>query len=280
MVTVAEIAATPPSRPVPRPKHLLMCPPVHFEVAYRINPWMHPGHPVDRAHALTQWQNLYDIYRALGHRVDLVEPARGLPDMVYAANSALVLDGTAFLARFRHPERRGEEPAYARWFHDAGLRVVRAQNIHEGEGDFAVEGDVILAATGFRTAPAAHAEAAEVFDREVVSLHLVDPRFYHLDTALCVLSPGQIMYHPDAFTPASQAVLRRRYPDAVIVGAEHALAFGLNAASDGENVVLPAAAAGLAPLLRQAGYTPLTVDLSELRAGGGSVKCCTLELRS
>lgn len=280
MSTVAETAPSLSPATAPGHPHVLMCPPTHFEVAYRINPWMHPGHPVDRELALAQWQNLHDLYVSLGYRVDLIDPVPGLPDMVYAANSALVLDGTAFLARFRHPERRGEEAAYRRWFQEAGLRVVRARAIHEGEGDFAVDGDVILAATGFRTSPTAHTEVAEVFGREVVTLRLVDPRFYHLDTALCVLAPGQIMYHPAAFTPDSQAVLRHRYPDAVTVGAEDALAFGLNAASDGSHVVLPAAAQNLAPVLEQAGFTPLAVDLSELRLGGGSVKCCTLELRS
>jgi N-dimethylarginine dimethylaminohydrolase len=35
----------------------------------------------------------------------------------------------------------------------------------------------------------------------------------------------------------------------------------------------------MASTLRAAGYEPVPVDLSELKKGGGSVKCCTAELR-
>ena len=53
---------------------------------------------------------------------------------------------------------------------------------------------------------------------------------------------------------------------------------GLNVVSDGLNVVMPAAATGFAEQLRAAGFRPIGVDLSELLKGGGSVKCCTLEV--
>ena len=38
------------------------------------------------------------------------------------------------------------------------------------------------------------------------------------------------------------------------------------------------AATGFAEQLRAAGFRPIGVDLSELLKGGGSVKCCTLEV--
>jgi N-dimethylarginine dimethylaminohydrolase len=44
--------------------------------------------------------------------------------------------------------------------------------------------------------------------------------------------------------------------------------------------VLPAQAEGLTAKLAAAGFTPLPVDMSELRKAGGGPKCCTLELRS
>ena len=63
--------------------------------------------------------------------------------------------------------------------------------VNEGEGDLLVAGPpddrVLLAGTGFRTDPRAHAEAAAVLGCPVLPLELVDPRFYHLDTALAVL---------------------------------------------------------------------------------------------
>jgi N-dimethylarginine dimethylaminohydrolase len=235
---------------------------------------------VDVRRALAQWETLHQTYAAAGHCVDLIEPAPGLPDMVFAANSAVVIDGVALLARFRHVQRTGEEPRYERWFADHGFTVRRAAHVHEGEGDFAVAGDVILAASGFRTERAAHREVEQLFGRQVVSLDLVDPRFYHLDTALFVLDAQQIAYYPAAFSPDSQQTLRARYPDAIIATDADALAFGCNAISDGRRVFLPAGAQALARRLDEHGFEVVELDLSELRKAGGSVKCCTLELRS
>jgi N-dimethylarginine dimethylaminohydrolase len=261
------------------PRHYLMCPPEFFTVAYRINPWMDPDAAVDPIRTRDQWRALHRAYGEAGHTVETIAPRAGLPDMVFAANSALVLDGRAYLAKFRYPQRTGEEAQYARWFAQHGYEVHRASFVHEGEGDFAVAGDVILAATGFRTDVGAHHEVAELFAREVVTLELVDPRFYHLDTALFVLDPEHIVYYPAAFSELSQAELARRYPDAIVATAADALAFGCNAACDGERVFLPAGADHLACELAAAGYTVIPLDLSELRKSGGSVKCCTLELR-
>ena len=201
--------------------------------------------------------------------------------MVFAANSGLVLDGRVYLANFRHAEREGEEDPYATWFAAHGFGSIhRADCVNEGEGDFAVVGDVVLAGYGFRTDRAAHEEAHGLFGVPVVSLRLVDPRFYHLDTALAVLGDDDIAYYPAAFDRAAQRELRRRFPHAVIVSEDDALAFGCNAMSDGYHVVMAAQAHGLAESLRAAGYEPVPVDLSELRKAGGSVKCCTLGVRA
>jgi N-dimethylarginine dimethylaminohydrolase len=153
-------------------------------------------------------------------------------------------------------------------------------HVNEGEGDFLVVGGLVLAGTGFRTDPGAHDEVQELFGIPVVSLQLVDPRFYHLDTALSVLGESDVAYYPDAFSPGSRAVLQRLFPDAVLASEADAVVLGLNAVSDGRNVVLPTTATDLADQLRERGWNPIGVDLSELLKAGGSVKCCTLEIRS
>ena len=256
-----------------------MCPPEHFRVAYTINPWMDPRVPVDSELAGKQWQRLRETLCDLGHTVHLLDPEPGLPDMVYTANGAFVLDGVAYGARFRHPQRAPEADAHRRWYERHGWRYVAPTAVNEGEGDLAYVAGVILAGYGWRTDPAAHRELRELFGREVIPLRLVDPRFYHLDTALAVLDAERIAYYPGAFSEESQAVLRRRFPDAVIASAADAATFGLNLVSDGGHVVLNAEATGMAATLARAGYTPVPVELSELRKGGGSVKCCVAELR-
>ena len=143
-----------------------------------------------------------------------------------------------------------------------------------------VVGDRVLAGTGFRTDPGAHAEAAAVLDVEVISLELVDPRYYHLDTCLAALDDSSIAYYPPAFSARSLDLLEALYPDAVLAEAADAEVLGLNFVSDGQHVVIPQEAVGLITGLRDAGWTPVPVDLSELLKAGGSVKCCTMELRS
>ncbi|WP_422631775.1 dimethylargininase [Pseudokineococcus basanitobsidens] len=270
-------AALPPRRATPR--RYAMCRPDHFAVRYAINPWMHPGDPVDRDLAVAQWEALRQTYLDLGHVVEVVPGLPEQPDMVFAANGGVVLGGRALGARFAHVERAAEGPAFAAWLRARGVPVHEPEHVGEGEGDFLVVGDRLLAGTGFRTAPAAHEEAARVLDAEVVPLRLVDPRYYHLDTALAVLADDDVAYVRGAFDPDALATLERLYPHALVVGEQDAGVLGLNAVSDGLHVVLPAAATRMAADLAARGYVPVPVDLSELLKGGGSVKCCTLELR-
>jgi N-dimethylarginine dimethylaminohydrolase len=265
-----------------RPRHYLMCPPAYFEVTYSINAWMDPSRPVDAARAMAQWQWLSDTFLELGHKVDLVDPVPGLPDMVFTANAGVVVEGRALMARFRNRERTAEEPAFLEWFRGHGYPQAQpALAINEGEGDLLVTHNRILAGRGFRTDERAHDEVERFFGRPVVGLELVDPRWYHLDTALAVLDDeaDEIMYYPPAFSAYSRALLAELYPDAIVASEADALALGLNAVSDGRNVVLAAAAAGLAAQLRERGFHPIGLDLSELLKSGGGVKCCSLELR-
>ena len=257
-----------------------MCRPTYFAVDYVINPWMDPSAPVDTDRAIAQWTALADTYRRLGHTVELIEPIAGLPDMVFAANGATVIDGTVLGSQFRYPERAEEGPAYLNWFARSGFGTQEAKSVNEGEGDLLLTERFLLAGTGFRTDLDAHSQAQELFGRPVVTLKLVDPRFYHLDTALTVLGgPAGVAYLPEAFSPGSQKVLRQLFPDAVIAREEDAAVLGLNAVSDGRRVVMPVQATGLMAQLAERGYEPVGIDLSELRKAGGGPKCCTLEVR-
>ncbi|HWS57165.1 MAG TPA: N-dimethylarginine dimethylaminohydrolase [Actinotalea sp.] len=266
------------------PRRYLMCSPEFFEVTYEINPWMDVTAETDTARAVEQWQVLRQTYLDWGHTVELIEPIAGLPDMVYAANGATVVDGLVYSARFTYPERAAEGPAYQKWFADAGFITHTAAETNEGEGDILMVGDLLLGGSGFRTDPAAHAELARLTGREVVTLELVDPHFYHLDTALAVLDSDPahpfVAYYPPAFSPASQAVLAGLYPDAILATEADAAALGLNAVSDGRRVVVAPAATHMITALREHGFEPHPVDTTELLKGGGGAKCCTLEIRS
>src|SRR5215218_820716 len=152
---------TTPQRRTPTKRTVLMCRPNYFTVVYRINPWMDPQLPTDTALAVSQWEVLYRTYLDLGFDVHLIDPIQGLPDMVYAANGGFVIDNIAYGASFTYPERQPEGPAYMEWFEANGFDVRVPENINEGEGDFLLVGDRILAGTGFRSASNSHEEIGE-----------------------------------------------------------------------------------------------------------------------
>lgn len=259
---------------------ILMCPPTYFTVKYSINPWMHPSRPTDTALALHQWHHLRETYLELGYQVHVIDPLPQYPDMVYAANGATVLNGVAYSAKFRYEQRQGEAPAYLQKLTELGYHPVTATFINEGEGDMLPVGKNVLAGYGFRTDIRAHAELGQATGYETISLELINPHYYHIDTALAVLSEDLIAYHPPAFSTESQRILEELFPQAIKVGKADAAVLGLNAVSDGYNVVIPPQAQGFAEQLRQAGFNPIGVDTSELLKGGGGVKCCTLVLRT
>jgi N-dimethylarginine dimethylaminohydrolase len=245
---------------------------------------MREGTRVDTERARAQWRALVAAFRGHGHTVETIEPVPGLPDMVFAANAALVLDGRVFGSRFLAPQRQPEAEAYRAWFKAAGFDVHEPEPgagvVCEGEGDLVPAGGFVLAGSGFRSTPEAHRQVQEFFGTPVVGLRLTDPYLYHLDTALFALDEENIAYYPGAFSPGSREVLRRLFPDAVIAGRADAMAFGLNAVSDGRHVFVAPRATGLIDALARRGYLPVPVEMSELHKAGGGIKCCTQEIRS
>jgi N-dimethylarginine dimethylaminohydrolase len=275
------VNAIPPtsSNVMNKQKNILMCPPAYFDVEYEINPWMHVDNPVDTKGAGRQWQQLHDTYTRLGWRVSVIDPVPGLPDMVFTANGGLVIDDRVALPRFREPEREGEVEHFRAWFEQRGYDAFVPRHDFEGEGDALLWKDVIFAGYPWRSDKASHREIARFFEREVVSLQLTDARFYHLDTAFTVVDERTVALYPRAFTQESLDVVRARVPDVIEATDEDALAYGLNAASDGARIVLSDRACGLIDRYRERGMQVLPTPIDEFQKSGGGVKCLSLELR-
>jgi N-dimethylarginine dimethylaminohydrolase len=254
----------------------LMCPPTYFDVTYSINPWMRPADGADPRLAMAQWTALRDQLQALGHTIELMPADPLLPDLVFAANGGIVVGERALVPRFRFPQRVPEVARFEQALSSLGLQTKRSVALNEGEGDFRMAGSVMLAGWGLRSEESAAAEVAEYFGVPVLPLRLVDPRFYHLDTALAVLDSNTVAYLPQAFDAHSRRELRRRFPAAIEAEPEDAEQLGLNLISDGHNVVMGADSPTLAQRLRAAGYEVHPVELGELRKAGGGPKCCVL----
>jgi lysine-ketoglutarate reductase/saccharopine dehydrogenase-like protein (TIGR00300 family) len=262
----------------------LMCAPTHYEVDYVINPWMEGNvHRASRAVAEQQWQGLQELLASRA-KVELIAPEPGLPDLVFTANAGVVVADTVVLARFFHPERQGEEPCFQAWFEGQGFRVetLPPDLPFEGAGDALLDrgGGWLWAGYGFRSELDAHPLLARALGVEVLSLRLMDERFYHLDTCLCPLSDGTLLYYPPAFDFHSNRLIesRIRPEKRLAVGEADALAFACNAVNAGDAVILNQASAALRQRLEARGFTVLETPLTEFLKAGGAAKCLTLRL--
>ena len=262
----------------------LMCAPQHFEVAYVINPWMEGNiargsNPV----AMQQWSALLALLRRYA-QVDCISAREGVPDLVFTANAGLVLEKQVLLSNFRHAERRPEEPYFAQWFAAHGFEVLLLPKdvYFEGAGDALFDRRLPLLWMGYglRSEVGAASVIADLLDVEVEPLQLVNPRFYHLDTCLCPLDGGALLYYPAAFDQASQERIATLVPPElrIAVGADDAEAFACNAVNCGRQIIMNRASDTLARALASHGYTVHQTPLSEFMKAGGSAKCLTLKL--
>ncbi len=263
-------------------KTILMCAPTYFDIEYEINPWMDTQNRVDTKLAGRQWQKLHHTYtETLGWDVQLIDPVKKLPDMVFTANGALVIDGKVALPRFRYPERQPETEVFKKWFEEAGYKdIFLPVNDFEGEGDALVWNDIVFAGYGFRSDKASHAELADFFGKGIIDIQLVDERFYHLDTCLTIVSQDTVALWPKAFSEESLKKIHDTVPNVIEASDEDALVYGLNAMSDGNNIVIPEGAHTLIQAYRNRGMTVHTTPITEFQKSGGGVKCLTLELRN
>lgn len=266
------------------PIRFLMCSPQHYDVDYVINPWMEGNiHKSSRDRANAQWQDLFYILKELAV-VDLVDPQSGWPDMVFTANAGLLLGDTVVLSRFFHKERQGEEPFFKQWFESHNFKVYELPKDlpFEGAGDALLDrqGRWLWAGYGFRSELDSHAYLTQWLDIEVLSLRLMDERFYHLDTCFCPLDDGYLLYYPPAFDAYSNSLIERRVPESkrIAIGEADAVNFACNAVNVGQTVVMNQASDELKQRLVAAGFQVRETPLTEFLKAGGAAKCLTLRV--
>jgi N-dimethylarginine dimethylaminohydrolase len=271
----------------------LMCRPEHFAVSYAINPWMDPNSWARdrRAHAAAarQWEALHGKLIEHGAAVEFVPPVAGLPDLVFTANGAVVLDREVLLARFRHPERQREEAHFEKTFRALqahglvdGIRRLPDNLVLEGAGDCVWDGKRKSFWMGYgpRSDFEARHAVADLFGHDVLALELADPRFYHMDTALAPLPHGEVMYLPGAFTAAGNAAIRDRVVshDRVAIAFEDARRFAANTVCLGDTLIMSGCGARLRAELTERGYQVVTTPLTSFVRSGGAAFCLTLRL--
>ncbi|HTN44189.1 MAG TPA: arginine deiminase family protein [Nitrospiria bacterium] len=259
----------------------LMCPPDYYQIEYEINPWMNRRRPAEPVAAMRQWRALYDLLTTkLGATVELLSPAKGLPDLVFTANAGLVSGGKFIQGRFRFPQRQREAPLFEAWFKKKAYQIfpLPEEACFEGEGDALPFGKTLFAGYRMRSDIQSHRTIGEILACEVLSLELVDSRFYHLDTCFCPLTDRAALYFPPAFDDYGRKVIAASVPEAIPVVPEEALRFACNAIVIGNEVVLHSGCDATNRELRRRGVKVHELDLSEFHRAGGSAKCMVLRL--
>jgi N-dimethylarginine dimethylaminohydrolase len=277
---LAEIAAR------REPNAILMCPPTYFEVKDEKNPFMSANiGSTDVQRALEQWLQLKVAFENLGYPVHVVPAEPDIEDMVFAANQVLpALDAEekpfVLLSEMVHPSRRREVPFFAKWFEELGYQIRQLSDDpnpprYEGQGDTIWHPGrrLLWAGYGSRTEKAAHQLICKLLQVPVVSLQLVNPLFYHLDTAFCVLDENTVLYNPAAFNADGNALIKHYFSNPIEVSETDACNFACNAVVLGKNVVIQKGSTEACEQLRAHGFTPIEVDTSEFMKSGGSVFC-------
>ena len=266
-----------------RPTYL-MCAPQWYDIDYVINPWMAGNlHRPSRDLAFAQWRELHHELQRVAD-VRLIPALEGSPDMVFVGHTAIVQHGIAALSSFAYAERQKEEEPLRCWFETHGFLLWRTprETAFEGEGDalFDAGGQTLWAAHGVRTCRHSHRHVADAWHVGVTSLHLVDPRFYHLDTCFAPLADGFVLYFPEAFDAPSLAAIEAAYEPVkrIQVSEEEATDFACNVINVGSTLIMHRVATDLSRRLGRLGFEVVELDLSEFLKGGGSAKSLALRL--
>ncbi|MBI3292525.1 MAG: amidinotransferase [Elusimicrobia bacterium] len=259
---------------------VLMCPPTHFRIAYEINAWMDRRRQPDSRLAQLQWDRLVVTLRSLGARIELIQPNPRQPDMVFTANAGLIRGQRFIPSNFRYQERRGERRYFVRYFHQRGYQVtpISPGSSFEGEGDVLPYRDLLFAGFRQRSDIRSHQGLGQLLPQRVISLELVDPKFYHLDTCFLPLDSRSVLFYPGAFDRYGQRAIREFVANPIPVTREEALRFVCNGVVLRKTILMNQPSRRLIQLLKQLSYRVQDTPTSEFLKAGGSCKCLVLTL--
>lgn len=261
-------------------KRILMCEPKYFEVKYKINPWMKIG-SVDKRRAYKQWLELVRILRELEILVDVIEQRKGLPDMVFSADQGIVKGNEILLSNFKFPQRKKESEIYKKWFKEQKLKITELpEDVYfEGGGEGLWFRKKLFIGVGFRAKIRGGLGIGGVWkDTETIPLELINPYFYHLDTALFVLNKETVFYYPEAFSKKSQVALREIVPNLIPIEKKEAFNFAANNLVTDHVVVGQEGNRRARREIEGLGYRAIEVNVSEFMKAGGGIHCLTAVL--
>jgi N-dimethylarginine dimethylaminohydrolase len=269
-------------------RRFLLCRPVHFTVAYEINPYMHVQVHPDPDVALAEHDGLVTTLRTAGAELEFLEPVAGLPDLVFTANAGVVDRDVFVPSRFLHPERQGESVHDIAWFSARGFHVspLAGDEPFEGAGDVlpfgadpaATRGPVLVAGYRTRSSVGAQTNLSALLGVPVRTVELVDERFYHVDLVFCPVDERRALIAPQGLDRYGCRVLEELVPEPLWLTDDEASSFCANSVVVGDVIVMPSCTPRLGRILEDAGLSVAVSPVGEFLKAGGGCRCLTLAL--
>ena len=270
---------------------VLMVDPTHYDVLYEINPHM-VGNigTVNHSVAQEQWKTLKKVYERLGYTVHTISAVPKLPDMVFAANQTFPFidahgNKRVILSKMASVHRQPEVPYFAEWYANQGYDVIYHTDPpveFEGMGDaiWHPGRQLLYIGYGYRTKFGALQRAANCIQCDVVGLELINPHFYHLDTALSVIDERTALYVPEAYTKVGTSMLQKMFERLIAVPLTEAKqGFVTNGHSpNGKHFIVHKDNLVTCAKLQEIGVQIIEVDTTEYVKSGGSVFCMKMML--
>ncbi len=277
---------------MPVPGKVLMVKPTFFTVEYVINPHMEGNiGGVDKLAAQNEWEHLKTAYEELGLYVQVEEGRRGYPDMVFCANQSMpniTEDGEkeVIMSVMHSDHRKGEVPFIQKMYEDSSYKVVHLDESRftdfEGMGDalWHFKKRLVWGGYGYRSSKEVYDVVSDTFNTPVIALELIDERFYHLDTCMCILNTDSVLIYPNAFTEEGLALIKALFKNVIEASQYEAeKLFACNAACpDGKNVLIQQGATDVNQKLKDLGFNVHEFSTYEYLKSGGSVFCMKLML--
>jgi arginine dihydrolase len=271
------------------PKKILMCEPKFFDVTYSGNEFMKSNiNKVNKDVASQQWKDLKKLYENLGFEIELIEPVRGLTDMVFTANQSFPFidadkNKTVILSKMKNEQRKKEVEYFKNYFEGKNYSVVSLPdeiNYFESMGDAIIDyqRNIIFGGYGFRTEEKIYDIFVNYTNFKVIKLHLVNPILYHLDTCFSILNQSTVVISESAFDQEGISKIKSNFENIIFADEEENLKyFVCNChCPDGKNVIVQKGSTKFSEDIKKSGFSLIEVETGEFMKSGGSVFCMKL----
>jgi N-dimethylarginine dimethylaminohydrolase len=198
--------------------------------------------------------------------------------MTFAGDCGVVFGRTFLASNFRHPQRQPETQYYSAWFAAHHYEVIHPPEkvFFEGLGDIIYEGTSVVIGHGPRSSAESCALVREVFPHLniLAQIELAGEDFFHVGLAAALLDERTLLYHPEAFTKASQTCLEQVFPRIIRICERDAREnFVCNNIRISRTLLIDDCTESLEHELAGLGYKVVKCDMSEFKKSGGSIRC-------